>query len=429
MKLSIVGTGYVGLVTGAVLSDIGHSVTCLDINDEKISLLRQGKSPIYEPGLDELLKKNIQEHRLSFTTDVSQAFNDAQFIFIAVGTPQGDDGSANLSYIEQAAKDIAKNVTRDCIVIVKSTVPVGTNDRVEQVLKENGLPHIQFHVASNPEFLREGHAIRDTFYGDRIVIGAELDEVSEEVAALFAPLQVPIVKTNRRSAEMIKYAANAFLAVKISYINQISNLCEQLGADIHSVADGIGMDSRIGRAFLNAGLGYGGSCFPKDTEALSFLAREHDVSMSIVDAAIDANRKQRQIFIQKVLNHFNGNVKGKRIAVLGLAFKPNTDDMRDAPSIDIIRTLKYYGAEIIVFDPVVKAPSVLKDVSITYASSIEQCVEQANAAVLVTEWPEFVHADWSELTSRMKDSIIFDGRYVLYKSKNIIEPKIITHIN
>ncbi|MCR8660516.1 UDP-glucose dehydrogenase family protein [Paenibacillus endoradicis] len=429
MRVSIIGTGYVGLVTGTVLSDIGHSVTCLDINEEKIALLQQGKSPIYEPGLDELLEKNIQEHRLAFTTNVTQAFKDAQFIFIAVGTPQGDDGSANLSFIEQAAKDIAMNVTDDCIVIVKSTVPVGTNDRVEQILRENGLPHIQFNVVSNPEFLREGHAIRDTFYGDRIVIGAELDEVSEEVAVLFQPLNIPIVKTNRRSAEMIKYAANAFLAVKISYINQISNLCEKVGADIHSVADGIGMDSRIGRAFLNAGLGYGGSCFPKDTEALSFLAREHDVSMSIVESAIDANHKQRQIFIQKVLHHFDGNVQGKRIAVLGLAFKPNTDDMRDAPSIDIIRTLVHYGAEVTVFDPVVKVTSMLENISITYASSLEQCVEQAEAALLVTEWPEFVHADWSELTSRMKHSTIFDGRYVLHNSQKNIEPKIITHIN
>lgn len=420
MGLSIIGTGYVGLVTGTVLSDIGHSVTCLDINEEKIALLRQGKSPIYEPGLDELLQKNIREQRLSFTTDVSQAFKDAQFIFIAVGTPQGDDGSANLSFIEQAAKDIAMNVTHDCIVVVKSTVPVGTNDIVEQILKEYGLPHVQFHVVSNPEFLREGHAIRDTFYGDRIVIGAELDKVSEEVAALFQPLNVPIVKTNRRSAEMIKYAANAFLAVKISYINQISNLCEKVGADIGAVADGIGMDKRIGRAFLNAGLGYGGSCFPKDTEALSYLGRQNNSPVSIVESAIKANKDQRELFVDKVLNHFNRDVRGKKIAVLGLAFKPNTDDMREAPSVDIIKMLAERGALLYVYDPVVKYTHLLEDVNVNYVISLETCVREVDATLLITEWDEFVNADWDKLKSLMNSVNLFDGRMVLKQNEILV---------
>lgn len=413
MKVGIIGTGYVGLVTGAVLSDIGHVVTCLDINDEKINTLKKGQSPIYEPGLDEILARNIAASRLCFTTNAQEAFAQAEIIFIAVGTPQGEDGAADLSYIEQAAKDIAINVDHNVIVVVKSTVPVGTNDRVEEILHANMLAGLQIHVVSNPEFLREGHAINDTFYGDRIVIGAENSIARDKVESLFKSLNIPFMHTNRRSAEMIKYASNAFLAVKISYINQISNLCDALGADVNAVADGMGMDHRIGRSFLNAGLGYGGSCFPKDTEALAYLARENDVKLSIVESAIQANDEQRHIFVGKVLNHFNRDVVGKKIAILGLAFKPNTDDMREAPSIMIIKELVARGAKISAYDPIVKKSSYLEGVEVTYASTKEECVSESNAILLVTEWQEFIDADWSKLTAYSNNAVVLDGRYIL----------------
>ncbi|MGE7090256.1 UDP-glucose dehydrogenase family protein [Lysinibacillus sp. NPDC048646] len=413
MNVGIIGTGYVGLVTGAVLSEIGHVVTCLDINEEKINTLNKGQSPIYEPGLDEILARNIAASRLCFTTNAQEAFAQADIIFIAVGTPQGEDGAADLSYIEQAAKDIAENVEHDVIIVVKSTVPVGTNDRIEEIIHANMTAGLQIHVVSNPEFLREGHAINDTFYGDRIVVGAENTIARGKVENLFKPLNIPILHTNRRSAEMIKYASNAFLAVKISYINQISNLCEALGADVNAVADGMGMDHRIGRAFLNAGLGYGGSCFPKDTEALAYLGRENDVNLSIVQSAIQANDEQRYIFVQKIINHFKGKVIGKKIAILGLAFKPNTDDMREAPSIMIIKELFARGAEISAYDPVVKKSPYLEGGELTYASTKEECVSKSDVILLVTEWQEFIEADWAKLISYSNNAIVFDGRHIL----------------
>ncbi|MGE7999175.1 UDP-glucose dehydrogenase family protein [Lysinibacillus sp. NPDC093190] len=413
MKVGIIGTGYVGLVTGAVLSEIGHVVTCLDINEEKINTLKKGQSPIYEPGLDEILERNITANRLFFTTSAQEAFAYADIIFIAVGTPQGEDGAADLSYIQQAAKDIAINVDHNVIVVVKSTVPVGTNDIVEEIIHAKMTAGLQIHIVSNPEFLREGHAINDTFHGDRIVIGAENSIARDKIESLFKPLNIPIMHTNRRSAEMIKYASNAFLAVKISYINQISNLCEALGADVNAVADGMGMDHRIGRAFLNAGLGYGGSCFPKDTGALTYLASENGVNLSIVQSAIQANSEQRYIFVQKVIKHFKGTVVGKKIALLGLAFKPNTDDMREAPSIMIIKELVARGAEISAYDPVVKKSPYLEGVELTYATTMEECVSESDAILLVTEWQEFIEADWAKLISYSNNAIVFDGRHIL----------------
>ena len=413
MNVGIIGTGYVGLVTGTVLSEIGHVVTCLDINEEKINKLQNGQSPIYEPGLDEMLARNIAANRLCFTTNAQEAFAYSDIIFIAVGTPQGEDGAADLSYIEQAAKDIAINVDHNVIVVVKSTVPVGTNDRIEEIILENMPPGLQVHVVSNPEFLREGHAINDTFYGDRIVIGAENSIARDKVESLFKSLNIPIMHTNRRSAEMIKYASNAFLAVKISYINQISNLCDVLGADVNAVADGMGMDHRIGRAFLNAGLGYGGSCFPKDTEALAYLAHENDVNLSIVQSAIRANEEQRYIFVEKVLNYFNQDVVGRKIAILGLAFKPNTDDMREAPSIMIIKELVARGAEISAYDPVVKKNLYLEGIKLTYATTKEECVSKSDAILLVTEWSEFIEADWAKLITYSNNAVVFDGRHIL----------------
>ncbi|MNI36452.1 UDP-glucose 6-dehydrogenase YwqF [compost metagenome] len=311
-------------------------------------------------------------------------------IIIAVGTPQGRDGAANLSYVEQAAMSIANNVDHDVIVVMKSTVPVGTNDWLEGIISNNLINDIQVDIVSNPEFLREGHAIHDSFYGDRIVIGSENRTAGDLVEALYSELEIPVVRTDRRSAEMIKYASNAFLAVKISYINQISNLCDKLGADISAVADGVGMDKRIGRQFLNAGLGYGGSCFPKDTEALSYLGRENDVSTSIVDAAIEANASQRRIFVQKVMDYFDGDVGNKQIAVLGLAFKPDTDDMREAPSVDIVRSLVAKGAKVSVYDPVVKYTSLLDDIEVVYAENAADCISSADVILLVTEWEEFL---------------------------------------
>lgn len=411
-KVAVIGTGYVGLVTGVVLSEIGHNVICVDINEEKINQLQQGISPIYEPGLDELMKKNIAANRLFFTKNHKDAFKDVEMIIIAVGTPQSESGAADLTYVKQAAKDIAKNIVNDTIVIVKSTVPVGTNDLVESIIEENLAADVQVDVVSCPEFLREGHAIHDTFHGDRIVIGAEKEDIGDRVEALFKPLNIPIVRTNRRSAEMIKYAANAFLAVKISYINQIANLCEKLGADVISVAEGIGMDHRIGRAFLNAGLGYGGSCFPKDTEALVYLAKETNTNLSIVESAIQANIEQSKIFTEKVLNEFNGDLKNKKVAVLGLTFKPNTDDLREAPSFKIIRQLLSQGAKLKVYDPIVKYLDEFKD-EIEYASTLKDCLRDVDATLLVTEWDEFKEANWDELVNYPKNTLLFDGRNVL----------------
>lgn len=411
-NVAVIGTGYVGLVTGVVLSEIGHTVICVDINEEKISKLQQGISPIYEPDLEELMKKNIAANRLFFTMDHKEAFKDAEMVIIAVGTPQSESGAADLTYVKQAAKDIAKNIVNDTIVIVKSTVPVGTNDLVESIIEENLAADVQVDVVSCPEFLREGHAIHDTFHGDRIVIGAEKEDIGDRVEALFKPLNIPIVRTNRRSAEMIKYAANAFLAVKISYINQIANLCEKLGADVISVAEGIGMDHRIGRAFLNAGIGYGGSCFPKDTEALVHLAKETHTNLSIVEAAINANEEQSKIFSEKVLNIFNGDLKDKTIAILGLTFKPNTDDLREAPSLKIIRNLLYHGAKVKVYDPIIKNLNEFKN-DIEFSLSLEDCLKNVDATLLVTEWDEFIKSNWEKLVNYPKNPILFDGRNVL----------------
>lgn len=418
MKLAVIGTGYVGVVTGTILSEVGHTVVCVDVDEEKIIKLQTGTSPIYEPGLDKLLQRNIVSQRLFFTTSSAEAFKEAEVIVIAVGTPQGENGATNLSYVEQAVMNIAKNVDHDVIVVMKSTVPVGINDWVENFIRENKQNDIHVDVVSNPEFLREGHAIHDSFYGDRIIIGAESKSAGDTVEALYSNIEIPILRTDRRSAEMIKYASNAFLAVKISYINQISNLCDKLGADINAVADGMGMDKRIGRQFLNAGLGYGGSCFPKDTKSLVHLGRENNVSLSIVESAIKANHDQRTFFINKVLKHFNGNVRGKKIAVLGLAFKPDTDDMREAPSIDIIKALAEQKADIYVYDPVVKYTNVLDGISLKYAASLEEAVSEAVAVLLVTEWNEFVEVDWIQLKSVLQYDVIFDGRNLLRKRSN-----------
>lgn len=401
MNVAVIGTGYVGLVTGVVLSEIGHTVTCIDIDKEKVSTLNKGISPIYEPGLDELMVKNIELERLSFTTKHSEAFENASIVFISVGTPPSENGAADLTYIQQAAKDIAQNIVNDTIVVVKSTVPVGTNDLIEAVIKENLVKNVKVDVVSNPEFLREGHAIHDTFHGDRIVIGAETVETGDVLEQLFSTLNLPIVRTNRRSAEMIKYASNAFLATKISYINEIANLCEKMGANVLDVADGMGLDHRIGRAFLNPGLGYGGSCFPKDTEAIAYLGREYDAPLTIVESAIKTNFRQRELFLYKVLDYFNGNIENKVIGMLGLAFKPNTDDLREAPSLYLIDELEKRGAVVKAYDPVVKHLTQC-------VGTVEEVLTETDVVLLVTEWKEFLTL--KEVSNRKK---IFDGRYLL----------------
>ncbi|WP_107840203.1 UDP-glucose dehydrogenase family protein [Metasolibacillus meyeri] len=400
-NVAVIGTGYVGLVTGVVLSEIGHTVTCIDNDEQKVNTLKTGQSPIYEPGLDELMAKNIDVNRLYFTTNHREAFEKANIVFIAVGTPQSDNGAADLTYIQQAAKDIAQNIVNDTIVIMKSTVPVGTNDLIETVIKENLVSNVKVDVVSNPEFLREGHAIYDIFHGDRIVIGAEVAEAGDIVEQLFSALKLPIVRTNRRSAEMIKYASNAFLATKISYINEIANLCEKMEVNVLDVADGMGLDHRIGRAFLNPGLGYGGSCFPKDTEAIAYLGRKHGFPLTIVESAIKANFHQRELFLHKVLDYFNGDVEGKIIGMLGLAFKPNTDDLREAPSLYLIEELEKHGAVVKAYDPVVKHLAQCMD-------SVEGVLDRADAVLLVTEWDEFKEM-------KIENSRVFDGRYILKK--------------
>lgn len=405
MKVAVIGTGYVGLVTGTVLAEIGHTVTCIDLDEAKIKQLQSGVPTIYEPGLEALLVSNSKQKRLSFTTDHTSAFRGADVILLAVGTPQGDDGQADLSYIQEAAKTIAETVTEDVVVIVKSTVPPRTNDVVEQLIRKQLVHDVRVDVVSNPEFLREGHAVEDAFHGDRIVIGSECAEAGALVGKLYAGLDMPILQTDRRSAEMIKYAANAFLAVKISYINEIANLCDAIGADVSDVADGMGMDKRIGRAFLNAGIGYGGSCFPKDTEAIAYVAQQQATPLTIVESAIETNREQRRKFITKIEKHFDGELANKKIAILGLAFKPNTDDLREAPSLEIIEALETQGAVITVFDPIV--------VHQKSAVSMVECVKEADAVVLVTEWQEFIDADWAEIAENVAEKIIFDGRNAL----------------
>lgn len=351
-RIAVVGTGYVGLVTGVCLSEIGHQVTCLDIDRNKIENMKLGNSLIYEPGLDELMIKNIKAHRLSFTTSKFEACSNAEIIYIAVGTPQNEDGSANIQFVEQVVKDIAKNISHDgVIIVIKSTVPVGTNNKVKQWIKSNLKKEICFEVVSNPEFLREGSAIHDTFYGDRIVVGAESDRAASILEEINKPFGLPVFKTDIFSAEMIKYASNAFLATKISFINEIANICEKLGANIEDIAYGMGLDTRIGSQFLNAGIGYGGACFPKDTRALVQIAGNIEHKFKLLEAVINVNNEQQRRLVEKARSYFY-SLKNKKIALLGLSFKPKTDDMREAASIIIAEQLVEDGAKVVAYDPI-----------------------------------------------------------------------------
>ncbi|WP_199426061.1 UDP-glucose dehydrogenase family protein [Thermaerobacillus caldiproteolyticus] len=410
-KIAVVGTGYVGLVTGACLSEIGHYVTCVDVDEQKVQKMREGISPIYEPGLDELMKKNIENGRLHFTTSHKEAFAEAEAIYIAVGTPQKENGSADLRFVKQVAIDIAENIERDGVIVVtKSTVPVGTNYKVKEWIKIHLKKELHFDVVSNPEFLREGSAIHDTFYGDRIIIGADNERAAFIIEEINRPFGIPIFKTDIRSAEMIKYASNAFLATKISFINEIANICEKLGANVEDVAYGMGLDTRIGSQFLKAGIGYGGSCFPKDTKALVQIAGDVDHKFELLEAVINVNNKQQAKLVEKARERF-GSLKGKKIAMLGLAFKPNTDDMREAASIVIAEQLVKGGAFVIAYDPIAieNAKRIIGD-KIAYADSVETALRDADIAFIVTEWETFKNLPLDTFEKLMKTPIVFDGR-------------------
>ncbi|MCQ6278662.1 UDP-glucose/GDP-mannose dehydrogenase family protein [Bacillus sp. EB600] len=410
MNITITGTGYVGLVTGACLAEIGHRIICYDIDTEKIASLNMGISPIYEPGLEELLKRNIQNGRLSFTPNAGEAYSKADCIFLAVGTPANKDGSANLTFIEQAAIQIAENIEKSIIVVTKSTVPVGTNEQIGSIIQERVSPNIKIDVVSNPEFLREGTAIHDTFHGDRIVIGSNNQKAGKLIEKIYEPFKLPIVHTDIRSAEMIKYASNSFLALKISFINEIANLCEKVGANIEHISTGVGLDQRIGKQFLQAGIGFGGSCFPKDINALNQLAKEFDYDFKILQSVIDVNRLQKERLFYKAKEHF-GTLSGKKAVILGLTFKPNTDDIRDAASLQLIQELLIEQAEVTVYDPIAmpKVEKLFGD-KITYASSAELALEGSEVAFLLTEWDQIKNLELAKVKEKMTTPILFDGR-------------------
>lgn len=423
MKIAIVGTGYVGLVTGLCLAERGHNVTCIDIDKEKIKEMNKGKPPIYETDLEELLKKNLYDKRISFTSNYKEAYKESEAIFIAVGTPERDDGSANLEYVFKVCKDIAINLEKDALVVVKSTVPIGTNDRIEDFIRENLMKDVQVMVASNPEFLSQGTAVRDTLEGSRIVIGVESKKAEKLLREIYKDFNQPILCVNRRSAEMIKYASNDFLALKISFINEIANICEIVGANIEEVTNGMSYDSRIGNKFLNAGIGYGGSCFPKDTKALHWLANDNGYEIKTIKAAIEVNESQKLKLFRLAKKRF-GSLKGKKVAVLGLTFKPNTDDLREAPSIPNIRRLMEEGAKITVFDPIA-IENFKKIISngISFVSKIEEALAGADLAFIFTEWEEIKALKMESFRELMDKPIIFDGRNC-YKVEEVKKYKI-----
>lgn len=415
MRIAMIGTGYVGLVSGACLADFGHHVVCVDNDAAKIEALKCGQVPIFEPGLQELVQGNVKQGRLSFTTVLRDAVRNADAVFIAVGTPsRRGDGHADLSYVYDAAREIAAALDGFTVVITKSTVPVGTGDEVERIISE-ARPDADFAVMSNPEFLREGAAIHDFKHPDRIVVGVEDERAKTVVAEIYRPLnlnQAPILFTARRTAELIKYAANAFLATKITFINEVADLCERVGADVQEVARGIGLDNRIGGKFLHAGPGFGGSCFPKDVRALIKTAQDHDVPLRILEAVAAVNETRKRAMARKVSAMFSGNLRGRTVAVLGLTFKPNTDDMREAPSVALITALQDMGARLRVFDPagMKQAQSLLKDV--VYCEDAYDCAEDADALVIATEWEQFRALDLQRLHDLMACPVVVDLRNV-----------------
>lgn len=418
MKIVVAGTGYVGLVTGVCLSEVGHNVTCVDVNSEKIELLKKGISPIYEPGLDVLLKRNYSNGNLNFTTDYKNAYKAADVVFIGVGTPEKEDGSANLEYVYKVAKQIAQNVTKNCLVIVKSTVPIGTNDEIEEFINNNLNNDVHVEVASNPEFLSQGTAIKDTFYAKRIVIGVQSKDAEETMKEIYNRFNQPIIITNRRSAEMVKYASNDFLALKISFVNEIANLCELVGANIDDVTKGMSYDPRIGDKFLKAGIGYGGSCFPKDTKALHWLAEDHGYEVKTIKATIEVNENQKFRLIKKAKKRF-GSLEGLKVAVLGLTFKPGTDDLRESPATPNIRLLLQEGSKVVAYDPIgAKNFKKIFPSEIQYADTPEIALKDADVAFIFTEWDEIKKINLSMYKTLMNKPVVFDGRNC-YNLKNI----------
>lgn len=411
MKLAVAGTGYVGLVAGVCFAEKGHLVTCVDVDEQKIERLRRGESPIYEVGLEELLQKNIAEDRLFFTTDYERAYSDADAIFIGVGTPEQPDGSANLNYIAAVCRQIAQSVTRDCLVVVKSTVPVGTNDKVEQYIKDNLVRDVQVRVASNPEFLAQSNAVHDMLRAARIIIGTDDEEAERLLQRIYAPFDLPVVSVSRRSAEMIKYACNNFLALKISFMNDMANLCEQVGANIDDVAEGMRYDPRIGAKFLQAGVGYGGSCFPKDTKALTYLAKQHGVTLKTVDAAVEINAAQRIKLFEKAKKRLM-TFENMKVAVLGLAFKPGTDDLREAPSLENVRLLLAHGANLVCYDPVAGDNFHTIYPNVPLATSAEEALDGAFCCFIFTEWDEFVRLSPETFRRKMRVPLVYDGRNI-----------------
>jgi len=417
MHIAVIGTGYVGLVTGACFAEFGVEVTCVDVDKGKIDRLNQGIIPIYEPGLDKIVEKNTSAGRLNFTTDIKSAIEQALVIFLAVGTPPREDGSPDMSFYQSAAKDIAENMNGYKVLVTKSTVPVGTGKWLREFVSENQKLKTNFGVASNPEFLREGAAIEDFMRPDRVVVGSNEEDAIAILKDLYRPLyliETPVIITSLESAELIKYAANAFLATKITFINEIANLCDAIGCDVHDVARGMGMDNRIGKKFLHPGPGYGGSCFPKDTRALTTVADQFGVETLIVDSVIEANERQRKAMIPKI-EKLVGDLNGKKIAVLGLSFKPETDDMRESPAVDIIKELQNRGATVKAFDPVAMEEAKHSLPDIEFATDEFDAIEGADVLVFLTEWNQFRALDMEKVKRLLKSPKIADLR-------NIYEP-------
>ena len=419
MKIAIVGTGYVGLVSGACFAEMGVEVTCVDINEEKIKMLSEGKVPIYEPGLEEMVVRNFREGRLKFTTRLTDCLDEVEAVFSAVGTPPDEDGSADLSYVLQVAREVGQNMNHYVVLVTKSTVPVGTAQKVKAVIAEELAARkveIEFDVASNPEFLKEGAAVKDFMSPDRVVVGVESERARKLMQRLYAPFMMTnnrILFTDIPSAEMIKYAANSMLATRISFMNDIANLCELVGADVNMVRKGIGADTRIGSKFLYPGCGYGGSCFPKDVKALIQTARQQGYEMRVLQAVEEVNERQKSVLFQKLSSHFGGDLKGKTVALWGLAFKAETDDMREATSLVIIRQLLDAGCEVRVFDPVAmnECRRRLGD-AVTYAKDMYDAALGADALLLLTEWKQFRLPSWEVVRRTMNQPVVFDGRNI-----------------
>ncbi|MFV0605187.1 MAG: UDP-glucose dehydrogenase family protein [Niabella sp.] len=415
MNIAVVGTGYVGLVTGTCFAETGNNVICVDVNEDKINRLKAGESPIYEPGLDVLLHRNIKESRISFTTNLKEAVDHAAIIFLALPTPPGEDGAADLKYVLKVAEDLSGIITSYKVVVNKSTVPVGTAEKVAVVLGQN-LSKDLFDVVSNPEFLREGIAVDDFLKPDRVVIGSSSEKAQQLMNELYQPFVRqgnPVYFMDERSAEMTKYVANSYLAMRISFMNEVANLCELTGANVDWVRVGIGSDSRIGKRFLFPGIGYGGSCFPKDVQALHHTSKQNEYNFQLLDAVMTVNKNQKKVLFDKLMKYFDGNIQGKKFAMWGLAFKPETDDIRDAPSLDIITAILAAGGTVTAFDPeAMKNVAAIFGDKITFASNQYEALEGADALIIVTEWSEFRNPDFNKLAAKLNNKIIFDGRNV-----------------